>query len=596
MDEIREIEEKVKDSIIQSYPKKLEIIQAKNYYLGRQWDVGVFHELQLRGKPALTFNYLARLVNFALGVFSDIKFTDKFLPKSPEFVDLAEVAGEVVRYIYDQNNMDFVFTKIFKDIILAGEAYAKVWVDTLEDPNGKIVITRLKPTLVFYDPDSIASDWSDCEFVVEVLYVKKETLKAMFPEVADEIESASERTTFLFGYPLPFLYQNVQSLDYETKHLALSPAAKISPGKVEVVRFQQKVLENKFFIYDTVDKFYYEVPGNYTKKEVEGIISRLNETNSERFTLKKETVKRIRLTTFLPDTDLVLEDIIDPYGFYGFDIVPFFGYRDEEETFGFYRLVKDAQDEINKRKSLTLEILKDAPKNKFFIPKTAFIDENERIEMEAAFEDDETHFLPINVVQGFPQPAVTDAAQKIAAVMQMELRSELQLKDLAGLTDAVMGIIPRKIQSGHAIARLQEAGLQFLKYFIESYKNSRKILSLTVFEIAKKILPNNTVIRIAHPITGEIDFRRINVELGEFNLLKLIDAKFDVKIEMSDYQPTLRMEYLAKLVRLAELGYPIPPELILEYFDIPSAIKTKVYQSLQTMMEAKAKENQEKEE
>jgi hypothetical protein len=585
---------KVRNSIYNHWQKKVEIALASDYYAGRQYKIEDVNELNLKGKTPLTFNYVAKVVNSALGIFADLKFTEKFLPKNPQSIELSDVATEVVRTIYQDNNIELTFQDILKDILLFGEGFLKVWVDTTEDPNGRIVISRLKPMLVFWDPDSLAPDWSDCQFVFEVMYVDKDTLKQLFPDKEEEIELVgATQSPFLFEQPLPFALtiRNVYG-DYTAfGGTILSQPIIKGFDKVEVIRFQYKTFENKYFIYDNEDKQYYEVP-KASRKEIEAYLDRLNSEFPGKFSLKREAIKKIKVITFIPSTRTILEEVSDPYGIYMFDIIPFWGYINEEERFGLFRVIKDPQDEINLRKSLIVDLLKESPKNKFFIPKTAYTDEEELQELEKRLDDEDISFIPVNVVQGFPTPANTDAAQKISLILQMELRSELQLKDLSNMTDALFGIVPRKIQSGHAIARLQEASIQFLKTFVERFKFGRKLLANYVFELAKVVLPNNYLLRITKNVLGEENFQRINVKLGEFNLLQLLNTKFDVVVEMNDYSPTLRTEMLAKFVRLAELGYPIPPELLLEYMDLPSDLRVKFLQNMANIQQQNQKEGE----
>ncbi|MEN3039817.1 MAG: hypothetical protein ABDI07_11855, partial [Candidatus Kryptonium sp.] len=113
MDDLNVIYEKIKSTVIEQLADKKEIAMAFSYYNGAQWDPELKQMLQLEGKPALTYNYILRTVEFMKGMFRKIKLVDRFLPKNPESVDFAPIASEVVKYIYETNNVNKLFPKVF---------------------------------------------------------------------------------------------------------------------------------------------------------------------------------------------------------------------------------------------------------------------------------------------------------------------------------------------------------------------------------------------------------------------------------------------------------------------------------------------------
>lgn len=599
MDDLNNIYEKIKSSIIEQISDKKEIAMAFSYYNGAQWDPSLKQLLQLEGKPALTYNYILRTVEFLKGMFRKIKLVDRFLPKNPESVDFSAIASQVVKYVYDTNNVDKLFPKVFQEMILAGQAFIRVYVDYLKDPNGQIILRKCDPKLVFWDTNSVEDDFSDANFVFEIFYVEKDELIANYPKYKEEIEAASKISRFILGEPIPFKIANATIDIFKADYSRYEPAIYrtptfMSPTKVEVAIYEEKFVENTYFIYDRIDKMYYQVPEKIKLTELRNYINDLNNSINEfRFEIENKKAIKLRQLVLLPEASVVLEETINPYGLNDFTIVPFFGFGIENSRFGLYRLLKDPQDEINKKKSLTMEVLKETPINKWFIPKTAVSTTEELVELENMVDNPDIHFIPINTIQGFPQPAITDSIQKINAVLNLEVRSELQLKDLAGITDAIMGIVPRKIQSGKAIQRLQEASLIYFENFIDSFKESRKLLTKLVFKIAQNILPNNYIVRIAKEETGEIDFRRINVVLGDKNILTLAKTDFDIVVELVDESPTMRIDYLSTLVRLAELGIPVPPELIIEYMNVPSHLRKRIFEFYKQIQQQKQKEEAE---
>jgi hypothetical protein len=65
-------------------------------------------------------------------------------------------------------------------------------------------------------------------------------------------------------------------------------------------------------------------------------------------------------------------------------------------------------------------------------------------------------------------------------------------------------------------------------------------------------------------------------------ILNTIDiANYDVIVAESAYSPTARISTFMLLNEMAQSGTPIPPELMVEFMDIPSELKQKIQGGLQ---------------
>lgn len=73
--------------------------------------------------------------------------------------------------------------------------------------------------------------------------------------------------------------------------------------------------------------------------------------------------------------------------------------------------------------------------------------------------------------------------------------------------------------------------------------------------------------------------------------LQLIaDSKYDVVVTEADNNVTFRYETFSQLVELVKAGMPIPPDLIIDYMDLPNGeeIKQKILQLQQMQMQQQA--------
>ena len=581
---LKEIREKQRDDVQDHSIEKFKVQQAIRYYFGQQWDADLMAYLALMQKPALTYNYIAKTLNFTAGLVSKMQIQEKFLPQNKESEPFVDIATGLLKYIYLTSHADAKFKQVFKLAALTGQAFMRPYLNHLRNPNGEIALATIDPTRVFWDRSSIEPDWSDNSRVWEALYLSKSELTAIFPEYAKDIELLSP--SFFMDVPVPTYVGAIGDYGELWGSSIGSFGLTTKMKKLEVIRFQEKVQETKLFLYDVAQEMYYPIPQGLTKDDISHYVQQASKQKIK-LEMRHKKVQQIKLTTYCGD--LIFEDLKDPYGVNEFDIVPCWGYKLEQGTKGLFHDAQDPQDEINKRKSLGLEILRNAPKLKWFVDKMAFTSNSERDEAENSVNDDDTHFIAINHGAEKPTPMQSDLTQVLNALVSLEQRSEMQLKDLAGFTDAIMGQIPRKIQSGAAIANLQAASMVPMTPLLDNFMDFRKNMAYLTFEIAKRSLPQDFIFRIDTDDSSE--FARINTQLGgkeKINFLNMVQAKLDVAVDMQDNTPTMRVAKLESLMKARQMGFPIPPELILDLLDIPYKYKQQITQEMKQMQQQQA--------
>ena len=73
--------------------------------------------------------------------------------------------------------------------------------------------------------------------------------------------------------------------------------------------------------------------------------------------------------------------------------------------------------------------------------------------------------------------------------------------------------------------------------------------------------------------------------------LKIIkDSKYDVQVSEQGFGATQRMELFEQLTSMAQAGMPIPPDMLIEYMDIPNKqeVQGRVMQYVQQQQAAQA--------
>jgi hypothetical protein len=174
---------------------------------------------------------------------------------------------------------------------------------------------------------------------------------------------------------------------------------------------------------------------------------------------------------------------------------------------------------------------------------------------------------------GKPMPIVSDVSQKLGTILQLVLYSDRDISEISGMTDAVQGMVPKKIQSGRAIQRLQEWSTTIFKPIVKNYIIARALIAKIALKQAPLVFAQERMIRIEKTdphSTQDYEFMPINVEtdLGTINALQYDD--YDIKIEITEGSPTELIERFAQMLRARELGIPIPDEYIIYYSSLPN--------------------------
>ena len=129
--------------------------------------------LSLKEKPALTYNYISKTVNFIAGLFSKMKLEERFLPQNKDSEPYVDIATALLQYIYLTNHAPQKFAQVFKFAALTGQAFMRPYVNHLRNPNGEISLATIDPSKLYWNRSSIEPDWSDNDRVWEVMYCIK---------------------------------------------------------------------------------------------------------------------------------------------------------------------------------------------------------------------------------------------------------------------------------------------------------------------------------------------------------------------------------------------------------------------------------------
>jgi hypothetical protein len=244
------------------------------------------------------------------------------------------------------------------------------------------------------------------------------------------------------------------------------------------------------------------------------------------------------------------------------------------DRFGFIRDLKDIQDEINHRYSKALHLLNT---RRTFV-RRGTMDVN-RMRQELVKTD--------GVIEWDSEKPEFDDQRQLAD-MQGQLKfledAKTEIENF-GPNPALMGQPGTPVQSGRAIALLQQAGIAELGPYIVEYKDWKLRLYRAIFANVRKHWKLERWIRVIDPedemqlvqING-LRYDPANMQFQNVNQITAVDV--DIIIDEGADTINMMMDTFDTLGTLASRGAQVPPALLIELAPIPARIKKKWLQRM----------------
>ena len=166
---------------------------------GDQWPVELQNSRNLESRPVITVNkvdnYCRQVSNQQRQQRPRIKV--HATNTHEDMVDAQTIQG-IIRHIEVNSNADYAYDNAFDYAVRMGWGYVRVRTDYVSEDSfdQEIYIDAVdNPFTVYYDPNSIAPDGSDCERCLITTMVRKEQFRKMYPEADDGGTSFTQRGT-----------------------------------------------------------------------------------------------------------------------------------------------------------------------------------------------------------------------------------------------------------------------------------------------------------------------------------------------------------------------------------------------------------------
>lgn len=546
-------------------PWRLKRKEWLDFYHGRQWTSEEIEELKSRGQPVVVRNRIKPKVDAMVGVELALKVNTKALDRGSRDFQTALHISEALRLIEDSNDFDTVEAKAFSSALKVGRGWYETTIDWVDFE--AFTVTELLPSSdVTPDRNGRKDDMSDWQRVHHTFHMRLEDAIATWPEKEHALRG-SITSQPVESVKVDDPHRTVLGDQYNNPEGVLqSPITDESNEQVRIVRTWYREHEVKRFV--THSEIGTEDVTDMSDEEIGNI--------KDAFAGATVWVKRQYTMNYVTFCDkCILEDEknvrdYDQDAKFPITLVP--GWYDEDKRmhFGIIEQLMDPQKEVNKRGSKALHLLNT---NQIEMEEGAVDDEN-RTRYEASRPDG---MIIRRMGKAFQIHRNQELTQGHFQLMQ-EAKGEI---DASGAASELVG--QSRASSGKEFQLRQQAAIQPIRELflnlrgarrrvallwlddIQQYWTGERFVKLTDMEESAGVTLNQ---RVVNPMTGQVEILN-DVSIG----------RYDIKIEEAPDTLNLRSENFEQLMRMAEAGIPVPPDMIIESSQLPS--KNKLLQGMQ---------------
>lgn len=600
---------------------------------GNQWTQDDVETLRKAGVKALTINKIKPIIKLVTGLERQSKSDYQAFPEGGEDLVTADIATRLMKNVVKNSSAALKMSEVFKHGVVGGMCFIEPYIDYSFDLiNGDLKFKKISGTDVYLDPDFQEYDLSDCKYVIKISKdLSKEDLELLFPDEKRKINDITSGkinfdTLISDGEP------HIQGLDYP--HESNTTEVDVIEQTYDLVDYYYKQLDTKYYVV-VADKGIVKDAEN--KEEAVLLAGQLNGQ------VVAKTVPVIYHAQVCGD-QILYDDVCWTYPRWkSFPLIPYFAELITEDLDdwslkcqGVVRVIKDLQEEYNKRRTQELRHLNASANSGFDIEDGQLDDENlEKLKKYGSSPGvvvvrkkgslPLTRITPMPLSQGHAQLAEENAQD---------------LKEASGVNPDLLANDSQS-QSGRAILFKQRQGLVMVQEMLDNFSETKKLVGrfilsqfkeLFTVESAMKILgdsyisetfktPVNIILERGlqkindgkedevtqlegatmlqypqnasdQPIVDEtnqlvtaVDFdtaiETINNILNDAEI-----GKYDVAIGEGPYQDTIRLANFMDLKDLAQQGVPIPPNVLIEMSMIPPNEKKGILNQLQAQAQA----------
>lgn len=531
-------------------------------YAGDNWTNLERTKLERQNRMVLELNKIRRVVNLYSGYERENRTQTVTAPVEGSDEVTADLFSNVMYYVYEKGNADYVFSEAFEHALKTGLAIVGIYMDYSKDKVYGDIKFYWKPfNALMLDPYFTKRDLSDCDQASTRDLLSKEMIKAMLPWIEESVIDQLPTGLNDNKYQYLGIYRQYNST-YIAKNLC------------------------------TYDQYWKRITKvqKYLVDEESGVCDEWEGTAEEERQLKKDlkntpTVKLITTHKRSVELNIIVSGHLlysgpDPTGLDNFPFMPIIMYHEplidtyELKIQGLVRSIRDAQRQYNRRHSQIIDLMESIINTGWITKNGAVLDPTMLLQAGQGRQ--------IVVNEGYD---VTADVREISpphippGYLQYQDIIDKNIMEIPGASDELLGLSSTgDSQVSGKLAEVRASnGLKGNRGIFDNLEQTKKYVGQLVLETIQKNYPPEKIYRITKQQPTEEFFS------GNF-------SEYDCAIKQAVKTTTQREAYYFQLLQLVELGAPIPWEDIMEA--APLQGKTKLLEKMQERSEMQQAQQQ----
>jgi len=581
--------ESVKDVFHRKFNKHLENV---DYYAGRQWteEEEELHRMQFR--HPYVFNEIQHKVDHLIGMQTQTRLDVMAVGREKTDQQGADILTLLIKWANQINNVEKVETEVFLDAAIGGVGASVVYWAYNDMAYGFPKIEKVPINELYWDGDAKKQDLSDARWMARVMNVSRGTANELYPGYESTIKKVVGGTG---SNAITGFIDQEKTKRQEDMALYGFPNENESRDIIQIIEYYEQYKKGVYVVLDDVigdkyefddEKYAIKFANGLIKGYIEGDIDVYHEDSSLKIKVQCVEIPAIEQSVLASDILLFTQEIDIP--FFPFDVN--FAYHIDGDYWGFIDNLVSPQIAVNRFFSMWDYAVGASAKSPITVMESL-------LPRGKDIEDVRREMKNVSPVLPVLNHSAIDFKPNVP--VRPELFQGIQfginrMNDYAGGRN-VLGFQENAAESGKAVmARAEQGGLARLPLF-DNLRQWRRDLTYKMVWWIKNYMDKRQQLRI---IGGDKDVQFMEIDDGVLDTIR--ELKYDIIVDEVARSESMRERKFEQLKQLFSVMPGMPPELItefmLEYSDIPEAVKKELLNKLEHYKDYIAKKAQMQEE
>jgi hypothetical protein len=519
-----------------------------NFVAGRQWDKTDIALMEENGRIPVTFNRVETTIDAVSGAEIMGRQEVVYLPREVNDSGLSDVLSQGAQYVRQQCDAEDEESDAFRDCLICGIGVTLTRPSYDLEPDGEIVIERIDPLEVSFDPTSTKANFADARYLRRKTRMSKDQCKAL---LGDDEEG--------YGSPVGTSSTNSQDPIIDNPRDQYAVGDEIDPESDEIEVCEYQWFDEEVFHRLATPNGSQEI----SQEQLDELAAGDPQIYDQTVRQTRRVYKRVfRVGNRVKDLQRIESN--------AFNYIAVTGKRDRNRRtyYGLVQPMKDPQRFANKFLSSMIDQYVKTAKGGVMAEEGSVSDVRQFEESWA--QNDAVTWVPAGSLSSpngarIQQKPVSQISPVLPALLEYSVGA---IRDVTGVNLEVLGMADRQ-QAGVLEHQRKQAAYGILSSFFNAQRRYRKMQGRLLLTMMQLYLPQGMLVRIVGD-DGEQQYVPMAYEPG---------LKYDIIVDEAPTSPNQKERTFAILSQFQGLLPDAPPEVIAEfvkYSPLPASVSNKI--------------------